>query len=475
MSYRDMREYLEILEERNLLKRVRKEVDKDWEISAVCRVLFTKIPSDRRPALMFEEVKGFDIPVVVGILGASPGVYATALEISPGKLLSEVAKKWSQAITRPIAAKLVDSGPCKENILRGEEVDLQRFPVPIWTVGEDPGPYLTSPYVVTKDPETGILNVGTYRAQIKGRGRTGIHYGRTRHIARHIMANEEKGRATPVAIVLGTDPTIGLTSVAPVPYGTSELDVAGGLRGEAVEVVKCETVNLEVPATAEIIIEGEFPPHLRETEGPFGEYTGYMGPAGQEPLLKVKCITFRDKPIYQAFLSQMPPSESSLIRSLGRESSIYNHLTKDHRLPVRDVHIKESSGAAAYLAISMNVQYPGQVWETIWAAWTLDPSLGKFTVVVDEDIDVRDPFALEWALSFRVCPHRDIQILKNTAAVHLDPATAPRDVSQEDPARHILSKVAIDATKKHAYPPIALPPSDHLERVKSQWKDYGIE
>ena len=472
MPYKDMREYLKALEKKGLLKRIKKEVDKDWEISAVSRIVFKKIPSILRPAFLFENVKGFDIPVLVGALGASYAVYAIALEIEPEELLSGVSDKWVEAIANPISPVVVETGPCKENIFMGDDVDLLKLPVPIWTVGEDPAPFLTAPCDITKDPETGIQNMGTYRIQIKGKNKTGIQYGKTRHIARHIRANEKEGKPTPIAIVLGADPTIGLTSVASIPYGVDELGVAGGLRGEPVEVVKCETSDLLVPANAEIIIEGEIPPNYREEEGPFGEYTGYMGPAGKQPIINIKCITYRNDPIYHAFLSQMPPSESSLIRSIGRESSLYAHLKKQHNMPIKDLHLPESGGAAGFLVISMDVQYPGQVWEAMWAAWSIDPSLGKFTVVVDDDIDIRDSFALEWALSFRVRPHEDIHIIRNTAAVSNDPATAPTDVPKEDPSRQIFSKVAIDATIKHKYPHIALPPEEHLEKVKQNWHKY---
>jgi len=476
MFYKELREYMQVLEKKGLLKRIKKEVDKNWEITAICRVAFKKITSDKRPALLFENVKGYDVPVLVGSLGASREVYATALSMDSKNLLSNIANKWSDALQNPINPKIVESGPCKENIITGKDIDiLELLPVPIWTVGEDPSPYLTSPCDITRDPETKIQNVGTYRVEIKDKAKTGIYYGETRHIARHVRANEKKNQPTPIAIVIGTDPTIGLASVSSIPYGVGELGVAGGLRKKAIDVVKCESSDLLVPANAEVVIEGEIPPHYRENEGPFGEYTGYMGPPGDQPIVNVKCITYRNNPIYHAFLSQMPPSESSLIKSIGRESNIYSHLKKAHRMPIRDVHLTEASGAAGYLAISLDVQYPGQVWEAMWVAWTLDPSFGKFTVVVNDDIDVRDAFALEWALSFRVRPHEDLHILRKTAAVHLDPATAPACIPQHDHSRHMLSKIAIDATRSHEYPHIALPPKEHLQKVECKWNEYWGE
>ena len=210
-------------------------------------------------------------------------------------------------------------------------------------------------------------------------------------------------------------------------------------------------------------------------EGPFGEYTGYMGPAGMEPMLHIKCMTFRSNPIYQAFISQLPPSESSCIRSIGREWPLLKHLRGVLGLPVRDVRLKEAGGAAAYAVVSINKQFEGQVKQLIFGIWSLRTGYGKITVVVDDDIDIRDDFAVDWALSWRVRPDKDIYIEKNIQAVALDPAQAPASLPQHDPARLVGSRVAIDATKKHLYPAVALPPKEHLDLVNQRWQEYGIE
>jgi UbiD family decarboxylase len=470
MAYQDLREYLQALEKAGKLKRISREVDKDWEISAVARVAFQNIPEKERPALMFENVRGYDIPVVVGVLGGSRAIYALALNTR----IEEIASKWAQAQKNPLDPVIVNTGPCKENILTGNDVNIFQFPVPVWTVGEDPGPYLTAPFVVTKDPETGIRNVGTYRCQLKERDKLGVWINFVQHGRRHVEMNNARNRPTPVAIVLGADPTVGLTSVSRMAYGLDEFAVAGSLRGKPLELVKCETCDLEVPAHAEIIIEGEFLANTLEKEGPFGEYPGYMGAEADSYVMKIKCITYRHKPIYQAFLSQMPPSESSCIRGIGREMGIYKHLVHDLRLPVKDVYLLESGGSSAYLAISIKQEHEGQAKHVMWAAWSVDPTLGKFTVVVDDDIDIRDPFALNWALSYRVQPHKDVQIIHGTPAVRLDPSQASEEVPQLDTSRRLSSKMGIDATKKHRYPLVALPPKEHLLKVREQWKEYGF-
>jgi len=471
MPYTDLRAYINVLEERGKLRRVKKEVDKDWEIAAVCRQLFYKFEPKKRPAVIFENVKGFDIPVVAGVLGISREVYALGLETDS---VEGINRKWDHALGNPIPPRVVEGGPCKENILNGDEVDIEKLPVPTWTVGEDPGPFFTSPYVITKDPDTGIRNMGTYRMEVKGRNKTGFLIGKLQDAAFHIRKNDDRNQPTPVAVVLGADPTIGYVSVSKMAEHLDEFAVAGGLRGEPLDLVPCETVPLEVPATAEIVLEGEIPANAREMEGPFGEYTGYMGPAGMQPYFIIKCMTHRHNPIYQAFISQRPPSESSCIRAVGREWPVLKHLRYALNLPVKDVRLKEAGGSGAYIVVSMKKQFEGQVKQAMYGVWSMRNGFGKFTVVVDDDIDIWDDFSVDWAMSWRVRPDKDVYIERDIQAVGLDPSMAPRDVPQHDPIRLVGARVAIDATRKHAYPGISLPPQEHLDRVAAGWDDYGI-
>lgn len=469
--YADLREYLRVLEERGKLKRITREVNKDWEIAAVGRVNFQSVPEQARSALLFENVKGFDMPVTFGVLGGSREIYALALGADG---IDDISSTWTRALRNPISPEVIQSAPVHDEVHLGDDADLLRLPVPIWTVEHDPGPYLTAPFVFTKDPETGIQNVGTYRCQIKESRKIGLFMAHVQHGRQHVQMHNERDLDTPVAIVLGTDPSIGICSVSRIPQGTDELTIAGGLRGKAVPVVQAKSVDLLVPANAEIVIEGFIRKNELEWEGPFGEYTGYMGPHSESFVVDVTAITHRHEPVYQAFLSQMPPSESSTIRSFGREAAIRRHLL-DLKLPVRDVHLLHAGGASAYLAISIKKEYPGQAQQVMFGAWAVDPTLGKFTVIVDDDIDVRDPFMIDWALSFRVQPHKDILIAPGTPAIRLDPSQAAEDVAQLDASRVTSSKIGIDATKKHKYPPIALPPAEHLAQVRANWKDYGFE
>ncbi|MGE5301934.1 MAG: UbiD family decarboxylase [Alphaproteobacteria bacterium] len=472
MAYADLREYLRALENKGKLKRVKKEVDKDWEVAAVCRQLFKKVPPEKRPALLFENVKGFQIPIAAGVLGASKEIYAIGLETES---VDGINKKWDRALENPIAPRMVSTGPCKENIWHGDRVDLLKLPVPVWTVGEDPGPFFTSPYVITKDPETGIRNIGTYRMQVKGRNKTGFLIGVRQDAAYHLRKNAQENKPTPVAVVIGADPSIGYVSVSKMSEVLDEFAVAGALRGAPIDLVRCETVPLEVPATAEIVLEGEIPPNALEPEGPFGEYTGYMGPAGDQPFFNVECMTFRNNPVYQAFISQMPPSESSCIRGIGREWPLFKHLKHTLRFPIKDLRLKEAGGSGAYVVVSLHKQFEGQVRQLMYGIWSMRTGFGKITVVVDDDIDIQDDFAIDWALSWRVRPDRDVYIERDVQAVGLDPSQGPPTVPQHHPSRQVGARVAIDATRKHDYPAVSLPPKEHLDRIAKNWKDYGIE
>jgi UbiD family decarboxylase len=293
--------------------------------------------------LGFRHVTGSEFPLVVGVVGGSPTIYAHALSTT----VANIPAVWQNAQRNPIDPIMVQNGHCKEIICRGSEVNLGVLPQVVWTPGQDPGPYITAALVITRDLESGGRNVGTYRLQIKGQQRLGIYVGGAQHGARHIRQYTAKKQDMPVAIAIGMEPTVVLTSISKFAYTTDELAIAGGLRGEPVPLVRCETISLEVPANAEIVIEGIIRPGYREAEGPFGEFSGYMSPGGQSPVIEVTCISSRRTPVYQAFLSQMPPSESSCIRSLSRSAALLHHLRHILGLPVHDVHFTESGGSSS--------------------------------------------------------------------------------------------------------------------------------
>jgi UbiD family decarboxylase len=473
----DLREYISALEQDDLFRWVDREVDKDWEIGSVVRLLFRGIAEEKRFAVGFSNIHGFSGGrVAVGLIGASKRILAKILGVEPE--IAAVHSRWSEALAQPIAPRMVSTGPCKENIFIGDKVDLLKLPVPIWIPEKDAGPLFT-PLWITKDPTMRVRNVGMYRAELKGKNQTGIQWGTpsSQHAAQHLQHWETLDKPMPAAFVMGGDPSTYLPAVTKVPYGVDEFAVAGAVKGEPVDLVKCETVDLEVPASSEIVIEGEFLPGVREHEGPFGEFTGFMAgsAASGEPVFNVKCVTHRNNPILQGMLSQMPPSESSCCRQMLMEGAILHHLTQELRFPgILDAHLPESGGGGAWLWIrarKAHNSYPYQVAMSVWSKFGFQHY--KWIVVTDEDVNIRNSFAREWTLAFRVRPEEDVHITPKVIAMTLDPSATmdPRIASRDRTA----AKIFIDATKKYAdFPEVAMPPIEHLERVAEKWLEYGL-
>ncbi len=485
-SFRDLREFIALLERTGNLRRISASIDKNTELMPLVRWQYQGLPDDQRKAFLFDNVtdsagRKYDCRVAVGALSASLAIYKMALGVNEADGPSAVAEKWNQALNHPIAPRRVARGPVKDVIIKGKELSrhgggLLRFPVPISNPGFDGGPFLTAPYVVTKDPETGVANVGTYRCMIKGPDKTGVSVSPAQHIGIHFHKCKEKKISLQAAIVLGCSPAIGLAAVAKVGYDRNEYAVAGGIAGEAISLVKCEAVDLEVPARAEIVIEGEIPTDYMEPEGPFGEFTGYMGGQLMNGVFNVKCITHRQEPILQMFTEGVP-SESGVMRKMGYEATLYKLLKYDCNIPsVINVSLHESSGSRKFVVIRMRKTNPAQPWQALQAAVALDPSHGKILVAVDDDIDSEDADSVNWAISFRMQPHRDVKITTHKFA-GLDPSAAPPGSSHTEarfPSPSGCSAIMIDATRKWPYPPVALPAKKYMEAAKAKWESLGL-
>ena len=434
--YRDFREYIAALEAEGLVRRVKTPICKDTELMPLVRLQFRGLPAEQRTAFVFEDVrdvngKRFPGPVAVGVLGANRAVYATALGCAP----DEITERWAEVHKNYIEPRLVDDGPVMEEIHVGDDVlehdGILEFPHPISTPGFDPAPYFTSPFWVTKDPETGDRNIGTYRVMVKAAGKAGMMAHQSQHIGLHLQSARRQGKMLDAAIILGCTPAVGLCSVAKIPYGIDEYAVAGGIAGEPIEVVKCQTVDLEVPASAEIVIEGYVDPTYREAEAPFGEYTGYMGTRVANPVFHVTGVMHRKTPVYQAFLSQFPPSESSLIRKLAYDAVYLNRLRAANIPGVLDVQLHEATGSYGLMVIQLKKVHPSQPWQALHAAVALDPTIGKMIVAVDDDIDPNDADAVNWAMAYRMRPHLDTHIVTGKASI-LDPSSAPPDAHVDE-------------------------------------------
>lgn len=469
---KSLREHLDILDQEGLIKWVEAEVDKDWELACVARWIYQAFPEEERFALRFQRVKGYETPVVAGVLGANRTIYALAMNTTP----DNIRAKWAEALANPLPPKLVAGGPVKENVIKGDQVDITKFPQSIWTPQRDTTPYITSASVVTRDLETGRHNIGTYRQQVKGPQKMGSSINPTQHIGKHLAKYRARKQDMPMAVVIGSPPALGLAQVSKVPAGLEEYAVAGALMGEPLELVKCETLDLHVPAQAEIVFEGLISWDKTEPEGPFGEYTGYMGIARDDgPIFNIHCITHRNNPIWQDYVSQMPPSESSTIRGLGQEGMLYKHLINDLGLTfITDFCLTEASGNWRQLVVQLAPQYPGQARNTIQLIGSLlEHSAPKVIIAVDEDIDPRDPFAVNWALVFRANPKEDVAIDWNRTGDVLDPCWIPADRPRQERLGK-GSNLLIDATIKHKFPEIALPPKEPMMKVYENWLKYKL-
>lgn len=475
--YRDLRDYLAALEADGLLVRVTEEVNKDTELVPLVRLQFRGLPEDQRKAFVFDNVtdsrgRSFDSSVAIGTFAASREVYAHAI----GTDIDGIGEVWQRALSAPIEPRLIETGPCKEVVIVGEELrsgaGVDAFPHPVSTPGFDNAPFLTSPYWVTRDPEDGEYNVGTYRGMIKGPTRVGLQMDTpSQHIAVHLRKAQRLGRPLEVAIVIGAVPSVGLASVQKVPYGTSEYAVAGGLMGEALDVVQCETVDLQVPATAEIILEGVIHPDRLEPEGPFGEASGYMGPRTSSPVLELTAITHRRRPVVQAFISEFPPSESTLMRKIGFESVYRRFLRQSCNLnSVVDVCFYEMATCNMMFVIRMKDPAVGQAWQALYAASGYEASMGKIIIAVDDDINPDDLESVVWALSFRMQPAEDLRVIDHKVP-RLDPS---KPLPMGAVARADGSAVLIDATRGRGFPPTSLPTEAHMRAALKRWHELGL-
>ena len=466
--FESSRDLLTHLERIGKLQRISKTVDKDWEIACITRQVMHQ-PPQRRYAILFENITGFDTPVATNTLGASRELYATALGVASknGQIDKEaIHSRWVAALAVPLAPVVVKTGPCKENIMRGKAVDLRRFPIPTWTPGGDAAAYLSAGAVVQKDPETGVQNVGVYRGMIKGRNRIGILIQPAKHSGVILQKYEATNTPMPVAIVVGPPPYLSMTSVGRVPFGIDEISVAGALSGRAMEVVKCETVELFVPAHSEMVIEGIVQPGIREKEGPFGEFYGHMGPPANSPIIEVNAITYRNGTIHQGFQEQMPPSEGSCVKDIAMESILLASLRACGIPGVLDIHVHPMS-CQSHVVVKIKPQFPSHAKAVYNGCWATYPNRAKQVIVVEDDCDIYNDGDVAWHLAARVQPDRDYTIWKKGTGLPLDPSMPKEQAIYS-------GKVGIDATRKHAYPPRALPPTQMLQDVIAGWPSYGL-
>ncbi len=473
----DFQDHLADLEAAGLVERIDTPINKDTELHPLVRWQFVGgVPEDKRKAFVFTNVvdaKGrkYDIPVVVGALSASPEIYAMGM----GRKVEEIGDAWMQAINHPIAPVRVTSAPCQEIVITGDGLKapggLAALPVPVSTPGFDSAPYLTATLCVTRDPETGVQNMGTYRAGLKAADRLAV-----RMVAReatgaggflHWQKYRARKEKMPIAIVVGAAPIVVFTGPQKLPIDLDEMGVAGGLAGEPIRMVRCKTIDLDVPADAEIVIEGLIDCEKLEPEAPFAESNGYVALEAFNMPMDVTAITRKKKPVFCSIISQVTPSESSVIKKVAYEPLFLAHL-RDH-LAIKGVtrvamH-ERLTNLRPVIFIQMAFGTPRtEVWRALHGASTLMSNCGKIVVAVSDDIDPTSVDAVLWCLAYRSNPVQDVQLVPYRGGVQ---------GAQYGP-QNSDSSMLIDATRKRPMAPLALPTREHMEHARELWERLGL-
>ena len=473
----DFQEHLADLEARGLLTRIDHPVNKDTELHPLVRLQFIGgIPEAERRAFLFTNVvdgsgKRYDMPVVVGALAASADIYAVGM----GCGVADIGQAWLDAIAHPVAPVRAAAARCQEVVitgeaLRGPDGGLKRLPVPVSTPGFDSAPYLTATLCVTKDPESGIQNMGTYRAALKATDRLAVrmvaHQGGAGGYLQWLMYNARKEKM-PIAIVVGAAPVVMFTGPQKLAVDLDEMGVAGALAGEPIRMTKCKTIDLEVPADAEIVIEGLIDPEMLEPEAPFGESNGYVALEAFNMPMRVTAITHKKSPVFCSIISQVTPSESSLVKKVAYEPLWLAHL-RDH-LSVRGVKRVVMHEPLTNLRPVIFVQFaPGtpltDVWRGLNGASTLMANCGKVCIAVSQDIDPANTDAIFWSIAYRCNPINDVHIAPYRSGVQ----------GAQYRERGGDSTLLIDATAKGPMPPLALPKQEFMQRAETLWTELKL-
>lgn len=483
---RDLRGFIKLLESRGALRRVNALVDADLEIAEIANRMLQK----GGPALLFENVKGYDSPVAVNLMGTVERI-CWSMNVEKPEDLEALGQKLA-LLYQPRPPKTVSQTinfgkvlfdvlrakpsrdllpPCQQVVVQGDAVDLSKIPM-LRVYPGDAGRVLTLGLMITKDPENKIPNVGVYRLQQQSKNTMTVQWLSVRGPTRHLRKAAERGEPLEVAIALGVDPLIIMAAATPVPVDLSEWLFAGLYGGAGIHLAKCKTVDLEVPAAAEMVLEGTITPGETGVDGPAGDHMGYYGGVNEQaPLLRFNCITHRKNPIYLTTFSGRPPKEDAMMAiALNR---IYTPILRQQVPEIVDFFLPMEALSYKAAVLAINKAYPGHARRAALAFWSALPqfSYTKFVIVVDQDINIRDPRAVVWAITSKVDPARDVFILPEHPFDALDFATEKSGLG---------SKMGIDATTK-IYPETDRPWSAPLvsdeetaAMVDRRWAEYGL-
>ena len=483
MHFEDLREYVESLEEIDQLRRIKTRVSVDLEIAEILRRVMYK---NEGPAVLFENVEGYKIPVLGNAFGSLRRLKIaldmenfeeigermsalTRLKIPQGLLnkfkmlpkLSEIAD---------YGPKSVNSGPITE-VIETSNPSLDILPI-IKSFPKDSGRFITFGITVTKNPETQIRNMGVYRLQVIDSKKAIMHWQIHKRGALHYEMNKENSQKTEVAIVIGADPATVFSAVAPVPEGLDKFLFAGITRKKGIDLVKCRTIDVQVPATAEIVLEGYVDPSELNVEGPFGDHTGYYTPPEPFPTFTLTGIMMRKNPIYLTTVVGKPILEDAYIGKVIERSFL--PLVRLFQPEVVDFSMPPAGWFQGLAIVSIKKRYPGQAKKVMMGLWGMGQlSLTKILIAVDQDVNVHDMNDVIWAVTTRADPKRDTMLIDNAPTDTLDPAS---------PLLNLGSKMGIDATKKmkeEGYErPIqeeAVPNESTVSLVTKKWNEYGFQ
>jgi 4-hydroxy-3-polyprenylbenzoate decarboxylase len=483
VAYRDLREFVRKLEKAGELKRVRAEVDPVLEITEVTQ----RITREKGPALLFEKPKGSRHPLLINTFGSVQRM-ALAFEVeeldevaarirgfldmqSPQGLFDKIKMLPKLAELGSFFPKSVKSGDCKEVILHGNDVNLFDFPIlKCWP--QDGGRFITFPLVFTRNPETGKRNVGMYRMQVYDQRTTGMHWQTQKHGAEHFRrarAQNREGRI-PVSVAIGADPATALAGMLPIPPDLDEMMFVGFLRREPVEMVRCETNDLEVPANAEIVLEGFVKLDEMREEGPFGDHTGFYSLEGDYPVFHVECITHQKNPIYLTTVVGPPPQEDFYMGYAVER--VFLPVMKMQYPEIVDVAMPPEGIFHNLMIIAIRKSYPGHARKIMNAIWSLGQAMfTKVIVVVDHDVDVHNYSEVVWKALCALDPERDVQFVLGPVDT-LDHAARMQDYG---------SKMGIDATRKWPSEGFTRPWPDEIlmnektkARIDALWKSFDL-
>ncbi|TCS76683.1 menaquinone biosynthesis decarboxylase [Pectinatus cerevisiiphilus] len=486
MAFADLREFIAELEKRNLLKRIQTPVDCYLEITEITdRVC--KMDGNKNVALLFENVKGYDIPVLINAFGSMErmaiALGVEKLEDVPDELREilklpyiSLQKKMDLIHIIPLAKrainfpKYVRRAPCKDVIIK-DNPSLDKFPIlTCWP--QDGGPFITLPLVFTKNPVTGKRNVGMYRLQKYNGTTTGMHWHIHKNGAENFRENKRLGHdRLEAAVAIGTDPVLTYAATAPLPRDVDEMVFAGFLRKKSVEMVKCETVDIEVPATSEIVLEGYVNTSEFHREGPFGDHTGYYSLADDYPVFHITCITHRKNPIYAATIVGKPPMEDCYIAKATER--IFLPLMQQMLPEIVDINCPLEGVFHNCMMISIKKTYPQQAKKVMQAIWGMGQAMfTKMIIIVDAHVNVQDQKEVWWRVYNNIDAKQDLVMVDG-----------PLDVlDHSSPMPKWGTKIGIDATKTwpeeghtREWPDEITMSADIKDMVDKKWKDLGLE